>query len=248
MVKKIALLALAASSFVMAADTEEENEFKTHTELGYIETQGNTNTQTFSLDFMAKKAWERHSLKLDVDAQYAKDSDVESKNKIATELAYDYEITKRFSFDYLIGYKVDKFSGFDSQFYTGPGAKYKILNEKAHKWNIGANLLYARDEIAEDTSVVPPVDAHTNTYASYVAKTDYTWQILSSLKFIQELSYRSEFQASENYFAYSKSAIESKINGNFSMGVNYTVDYKNNPPAGKEYADRSFAVSLIIDY
>ena len=248
MVKKILIGTLAASSLLMAADVKEDNAFKTHTELGYIETQGNTKTQTFALDFTAKKGWERHSLKLDIDAQYAKDSDVESKNKIASELAYDYEITKRFAFDYLVGYKVDKFSGFDSQFYTGPGAKYKILNEDAHKWNLNANILYAQDELAKDNTVVPPIAAHTNTYASYVAKTDYTWQMLENLQFVQELSYRAQLDDSNNYFAYSKSALSSKINGNLSMGINYTVDYKNAPPAGKEYSDRTFVVSLNIDY
>ncbi len=248
MIKKIVLCSVVASSMLLAADADVENAFKTHTELGYTETQGNTNTTTFSLDFKAKKGWDKHNLELDVNAQYAKDSGTENKNKIASELIYNYEFTPRFAFNYLVGYKVDKFSGFDSQFYTGPGAKYKILNSDTHKWNIGANVLYAQDQIARDTSVVPPIAAHTNSYASYVAKTDYTWQILDNLKFLQELSYRSEFKDSTNYFVFSKSAINSKINGNFSMGVSYSVDYKNNPPSGKEYADRTFIVSLIIDY
>ena len=254
MIKKIVLALILSASLLFAEDantTKEDNTTEplmTHTELGYIETQGNTNTKTFSLDFTAKKGWHKHKLKLDIDAQYARDSGVESKNSFSTELNYDYAFTKRFAFNYLVGYKIDKFSGFDSQFYTGPGAVYKILILKAHKWDISANMLYAQDEIARDTSVTPPIDAHTNTYASYIAKTTYIWQILDNLKFIQNLSYRSDFQDERNYFVISKSAIESKINGNFSLGLNYKIDYKNNPPAGKEYADRTFTASLIIDY
>ena len=222
--------------------------FKTHTELGYMQTQGNTDTQAFSLDFVGKKGWGQNNLKLSVIGQYAQENSVESKNKLITELTYDYDITDRIAFDYLAGFRADRFSGFDSQFYTGPGAKYKVLVDPKQQWNVSGNILYARDTLSAVDTVTPPVPSYTNNYTAYTAKTDYTWQIVENLLFAQELSYRSAFNDTNNYFFYSKSGVASKINSMYSMGASYTVDYKNAPPAGKQNSDKTFIVSLNIDY
>ena len=50
------------------------------------------------------------------------------------------------------------------------------------------------------------------------------------------------------YFSFSKTAIETKISDIFSMGISYKVDYTNLPPSDKEYSDKTFMTSLIIDY
>jgi hypothetical protein len=61
--------------------------------------------------------------------------------------------------------------------------------------------------------------------------------------------YRSEFEDSTNYFAKSKTALESKINSSLSLGVSYTVDYTNNKAADvRSYTDRVFLAALIADF
>ncbi|MEA1918872.1 MAG: DUF481 domain-containing protein, partial [Campylobacterota bacterium] len=88
----------------------------------------------------------------------------------------------------------------------------------------------------------------SNDYTGFSAKANYAWQIMDNLKFLQEASYRSDFDDTDNYFAFSKTAVETKISDMFSMGISYKVDYTNLAPAGKEYSDRTFMTSLIIDY
>lgn len=263
--KKIALSLAVASAVLLAADvdTEKENELVTHTELGYIQTSGNTNTQTFNLDAKAKKAWGKHVGELMFDGQYATQDSVETKNKFVTELTYDYEFTKRFAFNYLLGYKKDRFSGFEYQVYTGPGAKYKAIVSKVHNLTVDGNILYAKDSyetaysdgaggiIAYPNSTVgAPVDraAYTNDYASYRVKGVYGWQIAQSLKFNQELTFRGSFEESDNYFAYSKSSLNAKISDIFSAGLSYKVDYVNVPADGKENTDTTVTANLIMDY
>jgi putative salt-induced outer membrane protein len=236
----------------------------THTELGYIQTQGNTQTETFNLDLGVKKGWKRHLLKFSFDAQYALDKGVETKNKYATELEYAYSLSERLSATYLVGFKKDKFSGFDYQAYTGPGLKYLVLKNKKHNLTIDGSILYSQDD-EEDTNYdaagnvidYPNPDniatasttyGPVNNYTSYRAKGVYTWQILQNLKFDQDLSYRARFSDSTIYFVTSKTAFSSKINSIFSAGISYKVDYVNSPPSDKETADRTFTANLIIDY
>lgn len=264
--KKIILCSLVASSLLLAAepDVKKDDALVTHTELGYIKTDGNTETQTFNLDAKAKKGWGKHIGNILFDGQYADDSSIETKNKYLVELNYDYEFTDRFAFTYLAGYKSDKFSSYDSQAYTGPGAKYKAIVSDAHNLTLEGNILYSMDEISAvyytDAAKTTPIDYPNSTagylgkdesisddYAAYRAKAVYTWQVLENLKFDQELSYRGSFEETSNYFVFSKTALTSKLSDMFSAGLSYKVDYVNEPGL-KDSTDTTLTANLIIDY
>ncbi len=262
MVKKMILSALVSSSFLVAADTKSDA-LVTHTELGYISTTGNTETKTFNLESKLKKGFGKNIFALSFDGQYADDRGVESKNKYFVELTYDYEFTKRFAFNYLVGYQNDKFSAFDYQFYTGPGAKYKAIVSKTHNLSLEGSILYSLDEYsdvkydatgavisypnANNTPVASRVDGVSDDYSAYRAKGVYTWQINENLKFDQELTYRGSFDSSQKYFIYSKTAFYSKISDIFSAGISYKRDYVNQA-GNKEKTDTTLTANLIMDY
>ena len=250
----------------LKAQLPQDQAFITHTELGYIKTDGNTKTETFNLDANAKKQWDANSVAIMIDAQYATNEGIETKNRYTVEANYAYDFTSRFSFDYLAGYKDDKFSGFNYRFYTGPGAKYKVIDASAHKLSVQGNILYSRDS-EEDahyetngTQIIYPnpdnlamdptktVAGTTESYSSYRAKIVYDWQILESLKFGQDISLRSSFEEGNNYFVISKSALTSKLTDILSAGMSYKVDYTNLPAEGKKHSDETFTLNLIIDY
>lgn len=260
--KKIIGLSLLCAAMLYA----EETGFVTHTELGYVQTSGNTDTKSGTLDFTGKKSWEKSSLQLDVDYLYGEENGIENSNKLESELNYDYKVADHFALNYLVGYKDDKFSGFNYQFYTGPGVKYKAIENDAHKLSFQFNALYSRDSqmdkfydaLGEEIKypyvdpskdlAVSTVPGITDEYGSFLLKGDYSWKITDSFKFLQMLSYRIDAEDSDIYFINSKTGVESKISDVFSMGVNYKVAYVNTPPAGNERTDKTFTVSLIIDY
>lgn len=223
-----------------ALERVEANKIKTHAEFGYVNNSGNTVDETISLDANIKKAWDKHALVFSIDAQYATDDETETKNKLFTELTYNYELSDRLYFDYLTGYKTDKFSGFEYQFYTGPGLKYIAIKTPEHKLDLSGNILYAKDDVRDS----PEVDE----YASFRAKANYSWQILKNLKFEETLTYRTSFEKIDNYFLYSKTAFISKLTDVFSVGLSYKIDYVNLPDDGKEKTDKTLAANLIVDF
>lgn len=243
-------------------DIVKDSSFVTHTELGYITTSGNTNTDTFNLDSKVKKNWGPNVFALSLLMHYETTDDVESKNKFVTELEYDYDITDRLSFAYLLGYKKDKFSSFDYQLYTGPGMNYKIIKKQKQNFIVEGNILYSIDSIKDTykdggsnvvnypypAGSINQNDGDTNAYASYRLKGTYDLQLLENLKFEQILSYRSEFSDTQNYFVYSKSALTSKLSDIFSAGLSYQADYTNKPSVGKASTDKTVTLNLIIDY
>lgn len=236
-------------------------ELNAHAELGYIVNSGNSDSESFNVDTKIKSRFDNHSLELSLLYQYGEQDDIESRNRFLSELIYDYALSERFSINYLLGYKDDKFSGFNYQFYTGPGAKYKIVKTKTQELSFDGSILYAYDDV-EDTYTLGGVavsypypagsvnqnDGYTNSYAAYRAQLLYSAKIRENVKFNQALSYRSEFSDADNYFVYSKSSLSLKISDIFSAGVNYYVDYTNKPAVGKTSTDKVFSFNLIADY
>ena len=240
--KKIILSAFALSALTISAQAADKNPdaLVTHTEMGYIQTDGNTKTKTFNLDANVKKAWGKHQTSLKLDGQYGSADDVEVKNKYLIEVNYDYSFTKILAFNYLAGYKSDRYAGFAYQAYTGPGLKYQAIKNDAHDLSLNGNILYSSDE-----SYAQPRD--TNNYSGYRAALVYGWDILKNLKFTQEASFRGSFEDSSNYFAHSKTAFASKLSDMFSAGISYKLDYVNKPLAAKT-TDSTFTFNLIMDY
>lgn len=259
--KKLLLISLATASLLMAA--EDPDAFISHSELGFNHTTGNTKTTTLNLDGKAEKNWGRHALIASLDGQYAENNGIESKNKFVAELNYDYVLTHRLSFNYLAGYKDDKFSSFNYQIYTGPGAKYLVFKDEIHNLKIDGNILYAKDSVAtanfdasdnlikypnpDNIATVRSEPSYTEQYAAYRLKGVYERKLMDNLKFGQELSYRSSFKDQGNFFIYSKSGLSSKLSTLFSAGLSYKIDYVNKP-GDKESTDTTLTANLIMDY
>jgi len=242
-----------------------KEKLETHTELGYIGTTGNTNTTTYNIESKLQRKWGKHKGTLTFDGQYGDDKGVESKNKFVIELEYDYTFTNRFAFNYLVGYKRDKFSAFDYQAYSGPGAKYKLIVSPKHNLILEGNMLYSVDKYAQvnyadtaktvaiaypnaaNTTVLATDSSFSDSYGAYRAKGVYTWQMLENLKFDQEVNYRGSFENANKYFVYSKSALTSKLSDIFSAGISYKVDYVNKPGDNKN-TDTTLTANLIVDY
>jgi putative salt-induced outer membrane protein len=220
-------------------ELSEEARYKTKTELSYSDTKGNTKTSQFGLALHAERKRKKNTITLDLTALQSSSNGIENNNKWLALLQYDRALSDVLYFNYLVSYGEDKFSGFDYQFNTGPGLGYKLLQSDTQKLDLRGNVLYSKDKIA---------GGGTNEYVSGLAGLEYAWQILDNLSFHEDATYKLQFDDADNYFVYSKTAINSKINGNFSLGLSYQIDYKNIPAATKERTDRVFLASLIIDY
>ena len=264
--KKILLSSLVVSSLVLAGEMnfDESNKLITHTEFGYISTSGNTQTKTYALESKIDKGFDKHIFAVTFDGQFAEDHNIETKNKYYLELTYNYQLTDKLSLNYLAGYKDDKFSGYNYQLYTGPGATYKAIEFTNHNLSIDSNILYSKDKFddidydlngdsisypnADNLVAVATTKGATENYTSFKLKAAYKWQILDDLKFTQDTSYRTDIKDIDNYFITSKTAFSSKISDIFSAGISYKIDYTNLQAEGKKSADKTLTANLTVDY
>ncbi len=264
--KKLLVGSLIASSFTINAAAE----LITHTELGYVNSSGNTNTEVFTTDLKVKKEVEKHIFGALVQGKYAKEDDIENANSWVGELQYDYKFSKLFSVNYLYGTKMDKFSSYEYQIYTGPGIKYlAINNSKVHNLNFTLSYLYSADKTLDqyvnsgsgDTVSYPFADGDGTDipktkvssgerldYQSARLSLEYSWKIAKNLKFTQDATYRQSLDESNDYFIYSKSNISTQVVEHLSAGFGYKVDHTNKVQEGVERTDKTFTANLIIDY
>jgi len=252
--KKIILTSLALSSLLLAAepavklDLKKDDKLTASANLGFIQTSGNTETTTYSLDGNVKKGFDKHLFELSFDGQYASQTvdgvEEETKNKYLVELEYDYEFTSRFAFGYLVGFKQDQYSGYDYQAYTGPGAKYKLIEGKVHNLSLQGNILYARDRYDHGITT----DSAINEYSSLRVQGVYDWAISENLSFNQELTYRTDLEDNDQYFVNSTSALKSKISDKMTAGLSYKVDYANEVAMGIEHTDKTLSLTVGLDY
>ena len=211
----------------------------THTELSYIQTSGNTDTSSFGLDFHAQKSWLPHEIAFDFDSHYATSNGKETKNVWFLETHYYYHFSKILELEYLVGYKRDKFSGFEYQFYTGPGLGWQAIQTPDQSLSLNLLILYSIDSYTT---------GQKDIYPSGRAGLEYTYRITPTLTFFEEANWRSDLSHPSNWFLYSKSSFYSTIDGKLKLGVSYKIDYKNRPPEDKKKMDRTFMVSLVVDW
>lgn len=233
--KKIILTTVAIATLLGAR----ENSFIARTELGYIKTDGNTNTEAFNFDSRLKRKWEWHSLNFQIDSQVARSNHSQTASRITGELDYDYEYSDDFSYGYIAGYKRDKFSGYDYQFYTGPDVKYKAIHSDKENLSLEVALLYAQEKLEVRGG---------EEYIGYRLRGIYDHKLLETVKFEEDFSFRNSFEDSQNYFIVSKTSLVNRLSDVISAGITYRIDHSNIVPDDRKKTDKTFMVNLILNY
>ena len=209
-----------------------------HLELSYVQTNGNTNTTTFSSKLQGIAALsDTESIKAKGSILYSESDENTSANKYNVELDYNHMINKKL-YSYMgINYIKDQLSDYDYRLNIGPGLGYKFLEDEIQTIDIQGGLDYAYDKYN---------DGLKDNYLAGRTELNYKYTFSQSIEFKQMLSYLASFEDGEKYFAVSDSAIGVKMTQNLSLGVSYNMDYTNKTE--KEKLDTKFLTSLIIDF
>jgi len=222
---------------------EESNQTKrwsTHIELSYVNTSGNTQTQTLSEKLDIKWDGEVNRFFLKNSALYATQDDRETANRFDVNGRWERLFTERFFGFLTAGYERDKFSGYTYKWNGGPGIGYDLFKTAEHELKTLLSLLYYYNRIEDDG---------IDNYATFKAEVYYRWNILENLKLKEDLNYIVNLSDTKTYFVNSDTSLEVKVNEHVSLGVGYKVAYQNNPPSpGVKRTDTTFSTSLIVDF
>lgn len=227
----------------MLPTSQQNGSILSYSKVLFIDTKINTkvdaNVSLLTFEGTIKKKYDNHIFRAYTTAYLSSLEGAPVKNKWTSQLDYDYQFGKRYSFNYILGYRKDHFSGSQYQIYTGPSIGIKMIDQGAYTFDLRGNILFDKNK---------PEEEQSDLYLSSRLGAIYTWRVQDNLKFIQEGSYKVRFNETENYIFYSKSAIESKIAPNLSVGVSYKVDCINSPSTSLLNTNRTFSTLLILKY
>ena len=229
------MLALAVSA-VTAAEEEEKKEkespWTATVGLGYVNTSGNTNTE--SLVFKADVAYEIEKWKHvgHFDTLNSSTDDVSTADRLRFGVQSDYKFTKRDYFYGLFNYEDDKFSGFEYQAKLSVGYGRKIIMTEKHELDgeIGPGYRKFRpdNEPSEDEALLRLAGL-------------YKWTISSYSEFTQDLI--GDFGELQDEWR-SVTALRTSIYEDLALRLAYEVRYLDVVPAGNDNYDRTTTVSL----
>ena len=236
------VLVLAASA-VSAAEEEEKSPWDTSAELGYVETSGNTNTETFVVKFDSTYEIEKWKHQVHFGGLNSKAENITTANKYLIAEQSDYKFTLR---DYFLGnvsYENDKFSGYQYQFKLSVGYGRKVLDLQKHK--LDAEIGPGYRNFKQDDATTSEDEALLRLAAKY------KWSISKNSEFKQDFFvFLGEIQDEWR----SITSLKSNINKTLAMKLTYTVRYLDlvpiNPDTGlfvNNY-ERETAVTLVYTF
>lgn len=212
--------------------------FDKHLELSYVQTSGNSNTNTFSAKLESTtKITGKGSFKAKGSVLYSENNEQKSANKYDIEIDYYHMLGEKI-YSYIgANYVKDQFSDYDYRLNIGPGIGYNFFENEIQNLDIQVGLDYAFDKYNSSKK---------DEYVAPRSELNYRHKINENLEFKQMLNYLISIEDSDKYFISSESSLAVKMTQNLSLGVSYRLDHINKTE--KEKTDRKFLTSLIMDF
>lgn len=229
---KITVTALCALLAFGSALAEEEGPWSGKASLGYLATSGNTENSTLNSAFeihYVRSSWE-HALTLKaVQASEEEDTTAEAY-EAGWKSEYNLSDT-----DFLfarVGWRKDRFSGYDTQSTQSVGYGRRLLKTERHELNAEAGAGARQSTLADDTEE-----------DEFIVRggLDYRFIISENAEFNQEVSIES---GGENTYIESISAVKASLIGNLALVASFTVKNNSDVPVGSEKTDTFTAISL----
>jgi len=229
---------------VASAQEETGTVWKSHAELSYVRTDGNSDTETFAakLESSADATPNRYFLK--ATGLYSEADDVTSSSRWYLGSRYERALSERAFAFAAADYLKDTYAGYDARVTVGPGAGYQFLNGEVHTLKGMASVLW----VWENVHATPEPTDDTESYAAGKVEGNYAWQIREDLRFKQDADFQVSFEDADVHFINSVTALEMQLRNNLSVGLSYTINYQNAPAPGARYVDRKFLASLVLDF
>jgi putative salt-induced outer membrane protein len=222
------------------APPEESGPWSGNLALGYLASQGNTDSSSGTFEFRVgydQNAW-HHALAGRAFGS-SEEGDTTAENyKLGWKSSYDFT-----EFNYGFGaldWNKNRFSGFPRQSFATAGYGRRVLHSEKLVLNLEVGAGYSKQQKA----VAPGVEEDENGAAGTLGG-DFTWNFSASGSFEQTLYM---YAASANTFWESVSRVRADLVGSLALGLSYTIQANSDVAPGIEKTDRFTAITLDYSF
>ena len=204
--------------------------------LGYLSTDGNSETSSLNADFKLGYTVGRwtHGLKA-LAIQGASDGDTTAE-RYFLGVKSDWAINDKSYVFGLIDADKDRFSAYDLRTTEAIGYGRKLINSKTRKWNV---------EIGAGVTQLNPIVGDDISDAILRLATDYHWDFSKTAAFDQTVGIES---GETNTYVESVSSIKAKLFQDLGLRLSYSIKNNSDVPVGIEKTDTFTSISIEYSF
>lgn len=214
--------------------------WKSSLELSYLQTSGNSSSQTLSTGLKVERTFSFSKLTLEGGALYGKKGDVTSDQSWFGSLKYDRNITDRFYLFILEMTERNTLKGMEFRYTHQGGLGYYLLksNDNILKAEAGAGYVH-------EDQIDPFPD---RGFPSARAFAGYTHNFSKTSRFDEWAEYLPNLNDSKDYVINEETALITNLAGNLALKVSFAVAFDNLPPPGFQKSDRVVKTAFLYTF
>ncbi|MEH6448988.1 MAG: DUF481 domain-containing protein [Oleispira sp.] len=229
-----------------SADTKTETapviaNWSGNNELGFIQTNGNSDTQSFNGKFSITRDLQPLKTAFKFDALTSEEDGEASKEKYLSEFKVDYSLGEFDYFTSLLSYEDDRFSGYQYQSTLALGYGYRAWNDKQGKLDLEAGPGYRRNALETRNEHGEKIEEEA------VGRLGLNLEVLISetAKFTEVIT----IEGGDSSTVYkSDMGLQSTLIGTLAMKINYQIKHTDKVPEGTENTDSTIGVTLVYSF
>jgi putative salt-induced outer membrane protein YdiY len=206
-------------------------------DMRFVSSAGNASASTLSLGDKFDRILGAWTLGQDFQLIYGRSAAATVANFYHAALRAKYDVSARSSALAYVAWERNTPAGLARRFEEGLGVEYKVLEHPRDKIGVEAGPTFVQESR-------PPLANQHFVAARLAGKYDHAFKQKAS--FEQTVEYLPDVAQFANYLLNSQSTLAVPMSGVVALAVSYDVRYVNQPPPGRQKADRFLTAGLQI--
>ena len=209
--------------------------WKGNVEIGFVMTDGNTETETLNAKAKAETEREKWRHTVNLEALNSSDQNVSTAERYLLSGQSSFKIGPKNFFYVLVSYEDDRFSGYDYRVSESVGYGRRVIGEPGMTLDL---------EVGPGARQSKPDSGKTEDEMLVRGAAKLAWQVSDTSKFTEDFS----TEVGEDVtVTKSVTGLSAKVNGSLSTKLTYTIKNTSDVPPGIEKTDSEMAVTLVFD-
>jgi putative salt-induced outer membrane protein len=233
-------LLLLLLGFSCLAGAEEKSPWAHESELGIVNTSGNTSTESYNGKQQTSYTFDQNALKATGHYLQTKTAGIETAKSWDAALRYERLLSTDWSVFLQHGAESNPYAGFNQRDNTDLGGKYIMVKNDNQNLFTEAGYRYTKTLPSVGTGV-----AYTSFGRLYL---EYSQKLNETMSGKLWIEYLPNLQDPSAYLLNDEISVTAMLSKIFSMKSAYTVRYQNRPPVRAEYQDTIFTTALVAKF
>jgi putative salt-induced outer membrane protein YdiY len=237
--------ALAFMAVVAAADEPPPRSTHVTIDLGYVNTAGNSEIQTFTGSEKLEALQGVWKLTLDANAVWGTDHGVENAGRYLAGVRGDRNLNPRFSIYALGAWRRNPIGGVERQFDEVVGLAYHELFRKPQQLDLEAGVgLEASQDLPQRSATAPQREA----FGSGTLAAHYRYNFREATYFEANVRYLRNLKQPIDYEWVTRTAVVAPLSDHLAVNLAHDYSFRSVPLTGFKLWDSTFAAGIQVGW